>query len=128
MTIRVPIPTFPLAETCKGVKNKLRISLAAIGAFGLVLHAATDVHSEPYSGRESAQKICGECHAVLPEDKKSPNAAATSFEKIANNPFWTRSALIVWFQTPHPTMPNLILDDEELENVIAYILSLKDKS
>jgi len=108
--------------------NKLKIPLAAIGTIGLLLYAATDVRSEPYSGREYAQRVCGECHAVLPEDKRSPNAKATSFKEIANNPFWTRTALIAWFQTPHPTMPNLILDGNELDIVIAYILGLKDKS
>lgn len=40
----------------------------------------------------------------------------------------SRTALIVWFQTPDPTMPNLVLDAEDLDNVIAYILGLKDKS
>jgi len=128
MTTRIPIPTFTLAGTCKGVVTKLRISLAAIGVIGLLLYAATDVRGEPSSGREFSQRVCGVCHAVLPGDKKSPNAAATSFEEIANNSFWTRTALIVWFQTPHPTMPNLILDVEEHDNVIAYILSLKDKN
>jgi hypothetical protein len=33
--------------------------------------------------------------------------------------------LRVWFQTPHPTMPNLSIRGEEADNVIAYILSLK---
>jgi hypothetical protein len=33
----------------------------------------------------------------------------------------------VWLQTPHPTMPNLIVDAQDREDVIAYILSLQDK-
>jgi hypothetical protein len=30
-------------------------------------------------------------------------------------------------QSTHPTMPNIILEDDELRNVVAYILSLKDE-
>jgi hypothetical protein len=32
---------------------------------------------------------------------------------------------VVFFQSPHPTMPNLVLSPEETDNVIAYILSLR---
>jgi hypothetical protein len=40
----------------------------------------------------------------------------------------TATALHVWFQTPHPSMPNLILRSSDKENVFAYILSLKDRN
>ena len=108
--------------------NRLVILLTAIGAFGAFVHAASEALADSNSGSEFAQRICAECHAVLPEDTKSPNAEAPRFKVIADNPFWTRTALIVWFQTPHPKMPNLLLDAEDRENVIAYILSLRDKS
>jgi hypothetical protein len=31
----------------------------------------------------------------------------------------------VWMQTSHPGMPDLILEPQDMDNVIAYILSLK---
>ncbi len=108
--------------------NRLIISLAMTAAVGAFVHTSAQEAADPYSGREFAQEICAECHAVLPEDKASPNAAAASFQAIANTPGMSRTALIVWFQTPHSTMPNLVVDGEKLDNVIAYILSLKDKS
>ena len=37
-----------------------------------------------------------------------------------------RMALIVWFQSPHPNMPNLILEPGDRDDVIAYIVSLRD--
>ena len=108
--------------------SKLRVPLKVLGIFGALLQGATEAEADPYSGREYAQRVCAECHAVLPENTTSPNATAPTFKVIAQNPFWTRTALIVWFRTPHPTMPNLVLDAEDLDNVIAYIHSLRDKN
>jgi hypothetical protein len=33
---------------------------------------------------------------------------------------------MVWFQSPHPNMPNLILEPGARDDVIAYIVSLRD--
>ena len=37
----------------------------------------------------------------------------------------TATALSVWLQSSHPTMPNFILNNDDTRNIIAYILSLK---
>ena len=55
----------------------------------------------------------------------SPVDAATPFQVIANTGGMTRTALYVFFRTPHTTMPNLVVQGDDLDNVIAYILSLK---
>jgi hypothetical protein len=39
----------------------------------------------------------------------------------------TDLALSVWLQTSHPTMPNIILEQDDMRNVIAYIRSLQSK-
>lgn len=100
--------------------------------FPLISIAATafadaEDFGDPYRGREFATKVCVECHGVLPEDITSPKLESPTFKVIANTPGITRIALTAWFQTPHPTMPNLIIEGEDLDNVISYILSLKDK-
>ena len=38
----------------------------------------------------------------------------------------TGIALTVWLTTSHPTMPNIIVEPPDMDNVIAYILSLKE--
>jgi hypothetical protein len=38
----------------------------------------------------------------------------------------TGIALTVWLTTSHPTMPNIIVEPHDMDNVIAFILSLKD--
>jgi hypothetical protein len=56
----------------------------------------------------------------------SPLPEAPRFEDVANISGMTAIALTVWFQTSHPTMPNIIMKDEEMRDVIQYILSLKN--
>jgi mono/diheme cytochrome c family protein len=78
-------------------------------------------------GLSYARRVCVECHAVLPKETISPNAKAPTFKAVANTPGMTATALAAWFRTSHPTMPNLILDPEDMDDVIAYILTLRDK-
>ena len=50
---------------------------------------------------------------------------ATRFREVADRPGITGTALRVWMETSHPTMPNIILEQDDLRNVVAYIRSLK---
>jgi len=84
-----------------------------------------DEFGDAERGRDFAEKTCSECHAVRKENSESPRVEAPAFKAIADQPSTTRLALTVWFRSPHPTMPNLVLSPEETDNVIAYILSLK---
>jgi len=98
--------------------------------FADVLPAAV-AHSQeigiPSGGRYYAQKNCAECHAVLKGETTSPNKAAPPFEDVARNPKTTSTLLTAWLQSSHPTMPNIVLGEDDKANVTAYILSLKDE-
>jgi cytochrome c2 len=75
-----------------------------------------------------AQRQCSDCHAVQAGRALSPLAERiATFKDIANTPGMTPMALMVWFQSPHPNMPNLILDPADRDDVIAYIVSLRDR-
>lgn len=52
---------------------------------------------------------------------------ATRFREVADRPGMTGTALRVWMETYHPTMPNIVVDKQDMLNVIAYILSLKGR-
>jgi cytochrome c2 len=86
---------------------------------------------DPRKGLEYARAMCTECHDLSAEEQRPPMRGAPSFEAIANTPGMTPTALVVWFRTSHPllpkTMPNLIVPDDDMDNVIAYILSLRKK-
>jgi mono/diheme cytochrome c family protein len=76
------------------------------------------------SGKRLAEIQCAGCHGVDPSEH-SRNSAAPTFADIAESPGLTASAIRVWLQSPHPTIPNIRLHDEDKDNVIAYLLSLK---
>jgi mono/diheme cytochrome c family protein len=79
------------------------------------------------AGYKMAQEICAECHAIEPDDLKSPNVDAPTFFDVANKTGITTMALSVWFRTPHPTMPNFVFSADETSDLAAYILSLKSE-
>lgn len=80
---------------------------------------------DPDAGYALASEICADCHSIESGDSISPNLESPSFQSIANNPEMSRLALTVFFQTPHPSMPNLIITGDDARNLVAYILSLK---
>jgi mono/diheme cytochrome c family protein len=86
--------------------------------------AAQDI-GRASQGRELAQRVCAECHAVLREQARSPNEAAPSFAFIAGIPGMTAIALNVALTTSHRAMPNIMLEADERADIVAYILSLK---
>ncbi len=56
----------------------------------------------------------------------SPNIMAPSFGAVADMPGMNGRALAVWLQSSdHATMPNLILAPGDLDDVVAYIVSLR---
>ena len=65
------------------------------------------------------------CHGI--SEEKSPLPQAPRFRNVADQPGITATALQVWMQTSHPTMPNIIVAPNDMRNVIAYIISLKGR-
>ena len=99
---------------------------AGLAAVAACSHTSlADDIGNPNRGLEYAQANCAGCHAILFENLESPNPDAPAFKAVADTPGITRKALSVFLQTPHPTMPNLIVAGEDADNLIAYILSLK---
>ncbi|MFW2392282.1 MAG: c-type cytochrome [Alphaproteobacteria bacterium] len=98
--------------------------LAAAMAAGLPQGAAAQ-DADIAAGKAYAETICAACHAILPDEEVSPLLAATPFQEVANTRGMTELALTVWLQSSHPTMPNIILEQDDMRNVVAYIRSLK---
>jgi len=94
---------------------------------GLVPSAAAQEGGSASKGLAYARTHCAECHAVERTEGPAPQGRAASFAAIANTSGMTAMALSVWFQTPHPTMPNLIIPEADRRDVIAYIVSLRVK-
>src|ERR1035437_10383446 len=85
---------------------------------------AQPVDGDPASGRQTAMKLCSSCHRVLPmtlSDKADP----PSFQSIADQPSTTGISLNVFLHSNHKNMPDFIVSSTESNDLIAYILSLK---
>jgi mono/diheme cytochrome c family protein len=80
---------------------------------------------DPMKGAAIARQVCAECHAVERGQHPSSNAQAPSFVAIARTPGMTSIALTAALRTSHRAMPNIVLDDDELKNIVAYLLDLK---
>jgi mono/diheme cytochrome c family protein len=97
------------------------LALAAMLSGGL----ANAQEGDPAKGLALARQACSECHAIDKTQARSPKDAAPRFEAIANVRGMTATALTVALRTPHRSMPNIVLEPDELRDVAAYILSLK---
>jgi cytochrome c len=108
------------------MKHVLLVALSSGIAFTAAAGAmAAEEAEDPQAGFDYARTYCATCHGISAE--KSPLPQAPRFRKVADQPGITATALQVWMQTSHPTMPNLIVAPKDMRNVIAYILSLKGR-
>ena len=94
--------------------------------FGGMASPAQTQTADPAAGEAYTEKVCAKCHAIHPSGL-SPELTAPPFKDVANTPGMTDTALRVWLSTSHPTMPNIVIEPQDMDNVIAYILTLKDK-
>jgi len=101
-----------------------------LALFNLVLFFVIDVSTSAIAqqagdagaGAAYAKQYCSKCHAIG-DTEISPEPKAPRFKDIANK----RSAVVldVWLRRPHLYMPNIVVEADQIDNVIAYILSLK---
>jgi cytochrome c2 len=109
------------------MKHPLIAAVIAASLAPLASQVSAQEMGDAKKGATLAQSVCAECHAVGKIESRSPNAKAPTFLSVAATRGMTEMALRVWLQSPHPTMPNVMLDADEKDDVIAYILSLKRK-
>lgn len=79
------------------------------------------------AGLKYAKERCAECHNITSRNPVNTASGAPSFYAIANTSDNSWSKLSFWMLSSHPKMPGLFIETQDLDNVITYILSLKDK-
>lgn len=85
--------------------------------------AAGDVDA----GRAIADRWCAPCHGRAdgtPRPQVLSDRVPT-FKTIANDKSRSDDSLRGFLAAPHPPMPNLNLTRDEIENVVAYLRSLR---
>jgi hypothetical protein len=103
-------------------ENTMRLAhlgFAGVGITTVIALAHAEAPGDPQKGGALAQRFCAECHATGKRDVGLPNSEAPSFTAVASTPGMTAMALNVFFQTPHKAMPNLILETDQKNDIIA---------
>lgn len=80
------------------------------------------------AGQAVAKKLCTSCHMV---GKQSATASVLadvpSFVAIANKPGQSAESIAGRIVVPHPPMPRIHLSRNEIADLAAYILSLREQ-
>jgi len=106
---------------------------AAIAAIGLIavslcqlpssLRAADSADVD--AGRALAERWCAECHQVAGRPTTVLDQMAPAFYSVANLRSTTGMSLHAFLSSPHSNMPNFRLSQPELDEVVEYILSMR---
>ena len=80
---------------------------------------------DPAAGRALAQRVCTECHLIPGGPAPTARTAAPRFDEVANRPNTTEPGLRSLLRAPHAGMPMFRFTDRELDDVVAYLLSLR---
>lgn len=86
---------------------------------------AQTLAGDPDKGYTLAKEICVRCHRIGKAEETEKLYPATAFQEIADRPQSTEMSLRVFLKSPHQQMPDLILSETDIDNVVAYILGLK---
>jgi len=116
--------------------NRLLIGVlpALIATWSAPLANAEDARDKVSAGRDLALMVCSICHVVATHQEFAPRLEqhTPSFEEIANKPNTSAESLRQFITTTHwdgqtipITMPEPMLIDEQISQVISYILSLR---
>ena len=100
-------------------------AMTTLAALALLVPAAVAAQDtgDPAKGVMLARTWCAGCHVVEPGGRGTDTAPP--FMTIANDPKRSPDALRAWLTRPHPPMPNMNLTRAEIDDVVAYLRSLK---
>jgi len=78
-------------------------------------------------GERLARALCVNCHQVAPDGSGTALSDVPGFAAVANRPDMTREAIESYVLSPHPAMPQIQFTRDELADISAYIMSLREQ-
>jgi mono/diheme cytochrome c family protein len=99
------------------------VTLALVAA-GLVVAATPAIAGDPARGAQLAQQWCANCHMVSETAPKTVGEGPPSFPAIAQSGL-TPKQLRAFLSHKHGAMPDLSLTRAEIDDLIAYIETLR---
>ena len=103
----------------------LRMIVVGAGLAVGMASALAQQAGDPDRGHAYAVMTCAPCHSIEKGGAASPNPNAPVWRDIANMPGITATALRVFLSTPHQQMPDLVISPANMQDLIAYILTLQ---
>ena len=106
------------------------MKLAFLGPV-ILLAASACLRAEPLQTGDAeegfvyAKEVCANCHAIV-SDEASPVQEAPTFDEIAKRSKGSAKSVVERIEAIHPKMPNIPMEQDELNDLAAYILSADD--
>lgn len=106
------------------MQKSLRLLASGLTAAILIAgHPAHAADGDPAAGEAMAKQWCAACHDT--GHGATVKDGTPSFIEVARHPDFSPDRLKVWLSDPHPPMPKLDLSRQSIDDLIAYIGSLK---
>ncbi len=106
--------------------------LSVFLSVAVMLLAAAPVTAQPLdaldieNGERLSRKLCVNCHQVAPDAGGSVLVDVPGFTEVANRRAMTREKIEAYVLSPHPAMPQIQFTRDELSDISAYIMSLRE--
>ncbi len=102
------------------------LACALILGFNASAHAENPAVKAAERGKALGERVCSNCHLVSDQQAKAV-ADVPSFREIANKPNLTEGEIMARIVIPKHPMPVIPLTKHELEDLAAYIVSLRSE-
>jgi len=99
----------------------MRRIAAAIAGAAVAALAAQSSAQDIGRGQRLAEQWCSNCHAV---ERRGSDSVPT-LQQIANLPGRDAAMLRTFLTNPHPPMPPFSIARDDIEDLVAYIISLQ---
>jgi len=112
---------------CRRIPCRATLTICALSSLLMLFAVAPAIAQLPSGDASAGQRLvqaeCSSCHdgkGSAPTPQPGPSLRA-----VAAMPATTSMSLHVFLLTPHANMPNYHLTPQEIDDVVAYILSLR---
>ena len=100
-----------------------KLTLPLVLSFTIAGGALAQEIGDPAQGRALVHQWCVACHVV---DHAGRGAdAGPPLPALLEDHLRTPDEIRGWLASPHPAMPDLVLTRQEIEDVVAYLESLR---
>jgi hypothetical protein len=115
------------------IRTSAIVAVALLAGLGSLAQAETPNDEQIGAGRKFASRVCGAYHVVMQQRDELPVLAppGPSFAVLAQRPLLTESWLRKFLGSnhrsmgPHEAMPNPRLVDYQIDEIVAFMMSLK---